>query len=188
MPTNIGKQNLTFQNIAKKLPPDKLKRLGEIRKACPHIPLDCLPDVVKREAQAILNCAINAAPMGQVQTGQGDLYSVIATDIETKDDVVIYQKDRPQGLYIIGTTGTGKSTLISNLILTDINQGLGVCLIEPHGDLTKTVLSCIPDRRLKDVVLLDLMDSEYPFGLNIFECRDATDIAVSSFSTDPSPR
>jgi Type IV secretory system Conjugative DNA transfer len=62
------------------------------------------------------------------------------------------------------------------LILTDINQGLGVCLIEPHGDLTKTVLSCIPEGRLHDVVLLDPMDSDYPFGLNIFECRDVTDI------------
>ena len=49
-------------------------------------------------------------------------------------------------------------------------------MIEPHGDLTKTLLSCIPDNRFQDVVLLDLMDSDYPFGLNIFECRDPGDI------------
>jgi hypothetical protein len=84
--------------------------------------------------------------------------------------VVIYQKDRTQGLYVIGTTGTGKSTLLAQLILNDIKQGLGVCLIEPHGNLTNTVLSGIPDHRLSDVIYLDMTDSEYPFGLNLFQC------------------
>jgi hypothetical protein len=184
-----GKQSgLTFQQIAARLPKDKLERLAEIKKAYPHIPLERLPDTVKHEVKIILQIGINASPAAgqtaqysgttgaQPQTPIGNLYSVIGTDINNNEDVAIYQKDRPQGLYIIGTTGTGKSTLIATLILTDINQGLGVCLIEPHGDLTKSVLSCIPDSRLPDVVLLDLMDTEYPFGLNIFECRDAADI------------
>jgi Type IV secretion-system coupling protein DNA-binding domain len=106
----------------------------------------------------------------------GTLYAVIGTNLKTSKYVPIPLEDRQLGLYIIGTTGTGKSTLLANLILTDIKQGLGVCLIEPHGDLTKKVLSCIPEERLQDVILLDLMDSEYPFGLNIFECRNPKDI------------
>jgi hypothetical protein len=99
------------------------------------------------------------------------LYSIIGTDASQKDiDIAISQKARQQGLYIIGSNGTGKSTLIANLILTDIKQGLGVCLIEPHGDLTNTVLAGIPDHRLKDVIYLEVEDFEYPFGLNLFEC------------------
>jgi hypothetical protein len=47
---------------------------------------------------------------------------------------------------------------------------MGVCLIEPHGDLTNTVLSGIPDQIFLDVVYLDMTDSEYPFGLNLFQC------------------
>jgi hypothetical protein len=124
--------------------------LREIKKAYPHIPLERLPDTVKHEVKLILQIGINASPAAgqtaqynggagaQAQTPIGNLYSAIGTDLDTNSDVVIYQKDRPQGLYIIGTTGTGKSTLIANLILNDINQGLGVCLIEPHGDLTST--------------------------------------------------
>jgi hypothetical protein len=94
---------------------------------------------------------------------------VIAEDLDNNTDLIIYQKDRTQGLYVIGTTGTGKSTLLAQLILSDIRQGLGVCLIEPHGDLTSTVLAGIPGDRLSDVVYLDMTDSEYPFGLNLFQ-------------------
>lgn len=76
-------------------------------------------------------------------------------------------------MYIIGTTGTGKSTLLANLILADIRQGLGVCLIEPHGDLTNTVLAGMPANRLSDVIYLDMTDSQFPFGLNpcLFLCK-----------------
>src|SRR5205823_3389213 len=82
------------------------------------------------------------------------LYSIIGTDLKEDIDVAISQKARQQGLYIIGANGTGKSTLLANLILTDIKQGLGVCLIEPHGDLTKTVLAGIPNHRLADLIYL----------------------------------
>ncbi|MGI0034870.1 MAG: type IV secretory system conjugative DNA transfer family protein [Nitrososphaera sp.] len=104
------------------------------------------------------------------------LYSIIGKDVENGIDVAISQKARQQGLYIIGATGAGKSTLIANLILADIKQGLGVCLIEPHGDLTKTVIGGIPENRLKDVALLDIMESGYPFGLNLFQCPEARSI------------
>jgi hypothetical protein len=100
-------------------------------------------------------------------------YSIIGVELHKEDvQVAISQKARFQGLYIIGANGTGKSTLLANLILTDIKQGLGVCLIEPHGDLTKTVLAGIPKHRLDDVILLDMTDSEYPFGLNLFQCDE----------------
>jgi hypothetical protein len=103
-------------------------------------------------------------------------YSILGADVKESTDIRISQQERRQGLYIIGTTGTGKSTLIANLILTDISQGLGVCLIEPHGDLTNTVLGGITEQRLKDVIYLDVTDSEYPFGLNLFECREPSTI------------
>ncbi|MGI0023523.1 MAG: type IV secretory system conjugative DNA transfer family protein [Nitrososphaera sp.] len=98
------------------------------------------------------------------------LYSIIGTYLQKNIDVAISQKARQQGLYIIGANGTGKSTLLANLILADIKQGFCVCLIEPHGDLTKTIIAGLPENRLKDVILLDIMESEYPFGLNLFQC------------------
>jgi late competence protein required for DNA uptake (superfamily II DNA/RNA helicase) len=92
--------------------------------------------------------------------------SVFGQDLETHSPVRIVQSARRQGLYIIGVNGTGKSTLIANLIHQDMVQGLGVCLLDPHGDLTLDVLGRVPEERLADVILLDLLDSRYPFGLN----------------------
>ncbi len=95
--------------------------------------------------------------------------SKLGTDIQTGQIVELPQASRRQGLYIIGATGAGKSGLIENLILQDIDQGLGVGLLDPHGDLTNAILAKMT-KRLDDVILLDITDEDYPFGLNIFEC------------------
>lgn len=95
--------------------------------------------------------------------------SVLGRDLKTGKEVSITQKQRQQGLYCIGVNGTGKSVLLANLIRRDLELGYGLCLLEPHGDLTKTVLSLVPEHRLKDVILLDVMDSAFPFGLNLFQ-------------------
>jgi len=100
--------------------------------------------------------------------------SKIGTDIQTGQIVEIPKPSRLRGLYIIGAPGTGKSGLIENLIIQDIVQDIGVCLLDPHGDLTQAVLARLPDRRVKDVILLDIADYHYPFGLNLFACSDLT--------------
>ncbi len=102
--------------------------------------------------------------------------AIVGRDIKSGNDVGISQTARQQGLYVIGANGTGKSTLLANMILSDITQGFGVCLIEPHGDLTKSVLSRIPEKRRRDVILLDMMDSDYPFGLNLFQSDSPTNM------------
>ncbi|HVX20673.1 MAG TPA: hypothetical protein VHB02_04935 [Acidimicrobiales bacterium] len=69
-------------------------------------------------------------------------------------------------LHVIGPTGTGKSTLLLNLIAQDIAAGRGAIVIEPKGDLIRDVLACIPAERTQDVVLLDATDTERPVGFN----------------------
>jgi Type IV secretory system Conjugative DNA transfer len=75
-------------------------------------------------------------------------------------------EDARQHLHVIGPTGTGKSTLLANLICQDIAAGRGVVVIEPKGDLVESVLARIPSGRIGDVVVLDPSESEYPVGLN----------------------
>jgi len=75
--------------------------------------------------------------------------------------------------YVIGATGTGKSTLLLNLIRQDIEAGRGFGLIDPHGDLVEAVLPLIPKSRHQDVVLFDPSDAERPIGFNILEARSA---------------
>lgn len=74
--------------------------------------------------------------------------------------------DRRQHLYVIGKSGTGKSTLLRNLILQDIEAGRGVGIIDPHGDLASDILDHIPRRRVEDVVHFDPSDTDYPVSFN----------------------
>lgn len=75
--------------------------------------------------------------------------------------------DRKQHVYVIGQTGTGKSTLLRNLMIQDIHQGHGVGLIDPHGDLAQELLDTIPPWRADHVVYFNPADREYPIGLNL---------------------
>jgi hypothetical protein len=77
-------------------------------------------------------------------------------------------EDRRQHLYVIGKTGTGKTTLLRNLLIQDIAMGRGIALIDPHGDLAEELLNHIPGNRIDDVVYFDPADTEYPIGLNLF--------------------
>lgn len=77
--------------------------------------------------------------------------------------------DRRQHMYIIGKTGTGKSALITNMALQDINNGKGICIIDPHGELVENILTKIPQSRLNDVVYFNPEDTENPIGFNVLE-------------------
>lgn len=79
--------------------------------------------------------------------------------------------DRRRHTYMVGKTGTGKSTLLKNLALQDIEAGHGVCLIDPHGDLVEEIEARIPDHRVQDVIYFDPSDHARPIGLNLLEAR-----------------
>jgi hypothetical protein len=77
--------------------------------------------------------------------------------------------DRRQHVYTIGQTGTGKSTLLRNLILQDIEAGRGCGLIDPHGDLAEEILDFIPPSRIDHVVYFNPADREFPIGFNLLQ-------------------
>ena len=89
---------------------------------------------------------------------------------------------RVQHTHIIGVSGTGKSTLLFNLIRQDIEHGDGVAVLDPHGDLIDQVLGVIPESRVDDVVLVDLSDTEYPIGFNILSAH--SDIEKDLLASD----
>jgi hypothetical protein len=81
----------------------------------------------------------------------------------------LHVSDRRQHVYCVGKSGTGKSTLLRNLILQDIELGRGVGLIDPHGDLAESILDSIPPWRTDDVVYFNPADLDYPIGLNLLQ-------------------
>ncbi len=84
----------------------------------------------------------------------------------------VHKNDRRKHLYIIGKTGTGKSTLIANMAINDMKNGEGVAVIDPHGDLTDILLTYVPSHRINDVAYLDPADIEHPFHLNPLEVKN----------------
>ncbi len=84
--------------------------------------------------------------------------------------VCLSEDDRRRHIYIIGKTGTGKSELLKQMILQDIESGKGVCFIDPH-DTIDEILPRIPPERAEDVIYFDPSDTARPMGLNLLEAQ-----------------
>jgi energy-coupling factor transporter ATP-binding protein EcfA2 len=81
----------------------------------------------------------------------------------------IKEDDRRRHVYIIGKSGTGKSTLLANMVSADIAAGKGVCLVDPHGETAEDVLRLIPESRADDVIYFNPADINYPIAFNPLE-------------------
>jgi hypothetical protein len=77
--------------------------------------------------------------------------------------------DRQRHMYVVGQTGTGKSTFLENLALQDMLSGNGFAFVDPHGDTAEKLLSMVPKERTEDVIYFSPADMDYPMGLNLFE-------------------
>ena len=99
---------------------------------------------------------------------------------ETKKVYFASDTDRRRHFYIIGQTGTGKTSLLKEMIRQDIEKRKGVGVIDPHGDLIESVLANIPEKRIEDVILFEPFDTERPMGLNMLEYKteEQKDFAV----------
>ena len=84
----------------------------------------------------------------------------------TWGDIALSRHDRERHVYIVGKSGSGKTTTLFNLAMHDIVAGDGVAIIDPHGDLAEAVADCIPPARTNQVCYLDAGDSEHPVGFN----------------------
>ena len=88
---------------------------------------------------------------------------------EEKKDIYLKKDDRRRHMYVIGQTGTGKSSALSSMALQDIKNGEGMGMLDPHGDLIDDILSKMPKDRIEDVVLFDPTNLERSIGLNMLE-------------------
>ncbi len=109
--------------------------------------------------------------------------------------IYMAKSDRLRHTYVLGRTGGGKSWLLANMAIQDIVNGEGLCVIDPHGDLTQDILERVPKERAEDVVLFEPFDMDRPMGLNMLEVdnEEQKDFAVQEMIsifyklvTDPS--
>lgn len=98
------------------------------------------------------------------------------------EKVTLSPEQRLRHTYVIGASGTGKSTLLLNMVVQDVESGEGLAVLDPHGDLIDDILARIPENRFDDVVLFDASDSEYPVGFNILSAH--SDLERNLLSSD----
>lgn len=104
------------------------------------------------------------------QITKEDITNIATTDFRNRQvSFGIKHKDRRTHMYILGKTGTGKSTLLENLIRQDISNDHGLALLDPHGDLIEKILSAVPAERHGDLIYFDATDAKWPLGFNPLE-------------------
>ncbi len=86
-----------------------------------------------------------------------------------KQEIRMKRADRRRHTYVIGKSGTGKSVFLTDLAVQDIQNGEGVCVLDPHGDLISDILDRIPPERAEDVIIFSPADLERPMALNLLE-------------------
>ena len=109
------------------------------------------------------------APVSLKQADKFDV--IIAKNIHhgTETPIGLLEQERERHQYIIGGTGNGKTTLLQYQIVQDMQNGRGLAVIDPHGDMAEAMLRHVPPERVKDVVYFNPDDLEYPIGLNLLE-------------------
>lgn len=104
---------------------------------------------------------------GSIQTMKNHDQRISVGIHHVEGEITLQPEERRRHLYVVGQTGTGKSTLLLNLLRQDIEHGEGVMLLDPHGDLALTATDLIPRSRRNDVIYLDPSDRERPIGFNL---------------------
>ena len=87
----------------------------------------------------------------------------------TKKPIRLSTDDRRRHVYVMGSTGMGKSVFLENLALQDMLAGKGFCFVDPHGDSAEKLLGMVPRERIQDVIYFNPSDMEHPIGMNLFE-------------------
>jgi len=112
-------------------------------------------------------------PMNLPRATDGGVTIFGETDYrDIKFEFGIKRKDRQRHFYLLGKTGTGKSTLFKNMFISDVLAGEGACFVDPHGDTVDELLGYIPPNRIKDVVYFNPTDVDHPVGFNLLELKD----------------
>lgn len=77
--------------------------------------------------------------------------------------------DRRRHVYVVGKTGVGKTVLLENMAIQDMENGHGMCYVDPNGDAVENILKCVPSHRINDVIYYNPADTENPIAFNILE-------------------
>lgn len=130
-----------------------------------HFPYDSIgaEGMVKSHARSL------PAPLSQKVGDDFDVVLGINTHHGSETAIGLTTKERERHTFIIGGTGNGKTTLLQYAIVQDIQNGKGLAVVDPHGDMAETLLGYVPEERVKDVIYFNPDDLAHPIGMNLLE-------------------
>ncbi len=155
-------ENLTTRKLSKNTVVLSSSELSDLF----HFPYT---STTKTEGMVQLHSTELAAPLSLRQERDFDVVFGRNTYGGEETAIGLTEKEREKHMALFGGTGNGKSTLYHSMIAQDMKQGKGVCVIDPHGDLSQWILACVPENRKKDVIYFNPDDIEFPIGLNLLE-------------------
>ena len=128
----------------------------------PHIKYNNIPSV-KWQNYKIIKAPSNIPKEGLL----------LGHNVYRNEHIPVYMKneDRFRHFYVIGQTGTGKSSIMQVMARQDLQNNNGMCIVDPHGSLIEDLLPFVPKNRIDDVVIFDPSDLERPMGLNLLEAE-----------------
>ena len=130
-----------------------------------HFPYDSIgaEGMTKSHARSL------PAPLSQKVGEDFDVVLGINNHHGSQIPIGLTSKERERHVYIIGGTGNGKTTMLQYAIAQDIQNGKGVAIVDPHGDMAETLLEHIPEERIDDVIYFNPDDLAHPIGMNLLE-------------------
>lgn len=167
--------DLQVEPLGDSLAPAPLRRIRHLVDAAeavcafrfPLPTLDGMPGLAVRTARA----RPLPAELASLSDGSGHLAVGESVSYGRTQPVFLSEPDRQNHAYIVGQTGTGKTTLLRSMVVADMERGAGMVVIDPHGDLFHDLLGLVPEHRIKDVVVIDPTDRDHVVGLNLLECK-----------------
>ncbi len=109
------------------------------------------------------------APISLKNDKKLDVVFGINTYGNSMTNIGLTDSERAKHMYLIGQTGSGKSTIIFHMASQDMQKGRGVAVVDPHGDLARDLLYCVPQNRINDVIYFNPFDLGFPVGINLLE-------------------
>lgn len=125
--------------------------------------------VMKVEGMARSHSKTLPAPISLRSNQDFDVIVGVNKHHEEETLIGLTAAERERHMYIVGGTGSGKTTMLKYQIVQDIRAGKGVAIIDPHGDLAEELLEYVPKERKKDLIYLNPDDLDHPIGVNLLE-------------------
>lgn len=155
-----------FAEHIEDVPRRQSRRAGMLLNSDELLGLIRFPTAAVRSAK-FLRQVRKTKPAPEIATGKDGVFLGFNEHAGETREVRLNAEQRTRHVHLVGASGTGKSTLLLNMIRQDIDAGQGIAVLDPHGDLIDRILGAIPPERIGDVVLLDPADEEFVVGFNV---------------------